>query len=51
MDDYNTFALRRHAKVDNEEGSTICLYRSMPYKKCMGLITCITKTMQQILTR
>ena len=27
-----TFTLRMHAEVDNEEGSTICLYKCMPYK-------------------
>ena len=24
--------LRMHPEVDNEDGSTICLYKSMPYK-------------------
>ena len=37
---YNTFALRMHAEVDNEDHSTICL------SKCMGLcIIFITKNL------
>ena len=41
-----------HPEVDNEEGSTIPLYKSMPYKM-YGIMhnLCNIKTTQQILTR
>ena len=49
---YSVFALRMHADVDNEEGSTICRYKSMPYKM-HGVMhnLCSVKTIQRILTR
>ena len=41
-----------HAEVDNEEGSTIHLYKSMPYKM-YGIMYNLhsAKAMQRILTR
>ena len=44
--------MRMHLEVDNEEGSAICLYKSMPYK-IYGIKHDLRniKTTQGILTR
>ena len=44
--------LRMHVEVDNEEGSTIHLYKSMPYEM-YGIMHNLhnIKTTQRILTR
>ena len=47
---YSTIVLRMHAEVDNEEGSTIRLYTSMPYNLIMHNLHNI-KTTKQIITR